>query len=163
MSVDGNGRYCYLDPYRGRACWRWPRRPATSPAPAREPIGATNNLNFGNPERPEIMWQFGEAVRGIGDACRALGVPITGGNVSLYNETDGRAIYPTPVLGVVGLLEDASQTVTRTFRSTGAAVIVLGDNRGELGGSASTWRACTARWPALRRRSISIASGRCSS
>ena len=100
-----------------------------------EPIGATNNLNFGNPERPEIMWQFGEAVRGIGEACRALDVPITGGNVSLYNETEGRAIYPTPVLGVVGLLEDASKTVTRTFRSAGAAVIVLGDNRGELGGS----------------------------
>ena len=74
-----------------------------------EPIGATNNLNFGNPERPEIMWQFGEAVRGIGEACRALDVPITGGNVSLYNETEGRAIYPTPVLGVVGLLDDASQ------------------------------------------------------
>jgi phosphoribosylformylglycinamidine synthase len=99
------------------------------------PIGATNNLNFGNPERPEIMWQFGEAVRGIGEACRALDVPITGGNVSLYNETDGRAIYPTPVLGVVGLLDDASRIVTRTFRSPGAAVIVLGDNLGELGGS----------------------------
>ena len=69
-----------------------------------EPIGATNCLNFGNPERPEIMWQFAKAVAGIGDACRALGMPITGGNVSLYNETDGRAIFPTPVIGVVGLL-----------------------------------------------------------
>ncbi len=84
-----------------------------------EPIGATNNLNFGNPERPEIMWQLGEAVRGIGDACRALDVPITGGNVSLYNETEGRAIYPTPVLGVVGLLDDASRTVTRAFNIGG--------------------------------------------
>jgi phosphoribosylformylglycinamidine synthase II len=134
VSVDGNGRYCYLDPFRGAmlAVAESARNVACAGA---EPIGATNNLNFGNPERPEIMWQFGEAVRGIGEACRALGVPITGGNVSLYNETEGRAIYPTPVLGVVGLLEDASQTVTRTFRSVGAAVIVLGDNYGELGGS----------------------------
>jgi phosphoribosylformylglycinamidine synthase len=100
-----------------------------------EPIGATNNLNFGNPERPEIMWQLAEAIRGIGDACRALKIPITGGNVSLYNETEGDAIYPTPVLGVVGLLDDATKTVTRRFRSAGARVVVLGDNRGELGGS----------------------------
>jgi phosphoribosylformylglycinamidine synthase II len=134
VSVDGNGRYCYLDPHRGAmlAVAESARNVACAGA---EPIGATNNLNFGNPERPEIMWQFGEAVRGIGEACRALGVPITGGNVSLYNETEGRAIYPTPVLGVVGLLEDATQTVTRTFQSAGAAVIVLGDNYGELGGS----------------------------
>nr|MBA3269841.1 phosphoribosylformylglycinamidine synthase II [Acidobacteriota bacterium] len=100
-----------------------------------DPIGGTNNLNFGNPERPEIMWQLAEAVRGIGDACCALDIPITGGNVSLYNETEGESIYPTPVIGVVGLLEDASQTVTRRFKSDGAAVVVLGDNRGELGGS----------------------------
>ncbi len=134
VSVDGNGRFCYLDPYRGAmlAVAESARNVACAGA---EPIGATNNLNFGNPERPEIMWQFGEAVRGIGEACRALNVPITGGNVSLYNETEGRAIYPTPVLGVVGLLDDASKTVTRAFRSAGAAVIVLGDNRGELGGS----------------------------
>jgi phosphoribosylformylglycinamidine synthase subunit PurL len=100
-----------------------------------EPIGATNNLNFGNPERPEIMWQLVEAIRGIGDACRALDVPITGGNVSLYNETEGEAIYPTPVIGVVGLLDDASKTMTRAFKSAGSAVVLLGDNRGELGGS----------------------------
>ena len=100
-----------------------------------EPIGATNNLNFGNPERPEIMWQIGEAVRGIGEACRALDTPITGGNVSLYNETEGHAIFPTPVIGVVGLLEDASKTVTRTFKTAGSAVVLLGDNLGELGGS----------------------------
>ena len=81
------------------------------------------------------MWQIGEAVRGIGDACRALDVPITGGNVSLYNETEGRAIFPTPVLGVVGLLEDASQTTTRVFKTDGAAVVLLGDNLGEIGGS----------------------------
>jgi phosphoribosylformylglycinamidine synthase subunit PurL len=134
VSVDGNGRHCYLDPYRGAmlAVAEASRNVACAGA---EPIGGTNNLNFGNPERPEIMWQFGEAVRGIGDACRALDVPITGGNVSLYNETEGRAIYPTPVLGVVGLLADASQTVTRVFQSAGAAVVLLGENRGELGGS----------------------------
>jgi phosphoribosylformylglycinamidine synthase subunit PurL len=134
ISVDGNGRFCYLDPYQGAmlAVAEASRNVACAGG---EPIGATNNLNFGNPERPEIMWQIGEAVRGIGDACRALKVPITGGNVSLYNETEGRAIFPTPVLGVVGLLEDASKTVTRTFKTVGSAVVLLGDNRGELGGS----------------------------
>jgi phosphoribosylformylglycinamidine synthase len=134
ISVDGNGRFCYLDPYTGAklAVAEASRNVACAGA---EPIGATNNLNFGNPERPEIMWQIGEAVRGIGDACRALQVPITGGNVSLYNETEGRAIFPTPVLGVVGLLDDAAKTTTRTFKRPGAAVVLLGDNLGELGGS----------------------------
>jgi phosphoribosylformylglycinamidine synthase II len=134
VSVDCNSRFCYLDPYRGAmlAVAESARNVACAGG---EPIGATNNLNFGNPERPEIMWQFAEAVRGIGDACRALGIPITGGNVSLYNETDGEAIYPTPVLGVVGVLEDASRTVTRTFKRPDAHVLLLGDNRGELGGS----------------------------
>ncbi len=134
ISVDGNGRFGYLDPYTGAmlAVAEAARNVACAGG---EPIGGTNNLNFGNPERPEIMWQIAESVRGIGDACRALAVPITGGNVSLYNETEGRAIFPTPVLGVVGLLEDASKTVTRSFKRDGAAVILLGDNRGELGGS----------------------------
>src|SRR5258706_6931158 len=100
-----------------------------------EPIGATNCLNFGNPERPEIMWQFARAVEGIAEACRALDIPITGGNVSLYNETDGKAIYPTPIIGVVGLIEDASRVLTRAFRGGGDAVLLLGDDRGELGGS----------------------------
>ena len=108
MSVDGNGRYCYLDPYRGAmlAVAEAARNVACAGA---RPLGATNCLNFGNPERPAIMWQFAQAVEGIGAACRALDVPITGGNVSLYNETDGRAIYPTPVIGVVGLLEHADR------------------------------------------------------
>ena len=119
----------------GRACSPWPKPSRNVACAGGEPIGATNNLNFGNPERPEIMWQIGEAVRGIGDACRALNTPITGGNVSLYNETEGRAIFPTPVLGVVGMLEDASKTVTRTFKTDGSAVVLLGDNLGELGGS----------------------------
>jgi phosphoribosylformylglycinamidine synthase len=134
VSVDCNGRFCYLDPYRGAmlAVAESARNVACSGG---EPIGATNNLNFGNPERPEIMWQLAEAIRGIGDACRFLDIPITGGNVSLYNETEGEAIYPTPVLGVVGLIEDASKTATRQFRSSGATVVLLGENRGELGGS----------------------------
>jgi phosphoribosylformylglycinamidine synthase subunit PurL len=134
VSVDGNSRFCYLNPYRGAmlAVAESARNVACAGGQA---IGATNNLNFGNPERPEIMWQFAEAVRGIGDACRALGIPITGGNVSLYNETEGEAIYPTPVLGVVGLLEDATRTTTRQFKRSGATVVLLGDNRGELGGS----------------------------
>ena len=134
MSVDGNGRFGYLDPYQGArlAVAEASRNVACVGA---EPIGATNNLNFGNPERPEIMWQIGESVRGIGDACRALNTPITGGNVSLYNETEGRAIFPTPVLGVVGILEDASKIATRTFKTVGSAVVLLGDNLGEIGGS----------------------------
>jgi phosphoribosylformylglycinamidine synthase len=134
VSVDCNGRFCYLDPYRGAllAVAESARNVACAGG---LPIGATNNLNFGNPERPEIMWQFAEAVRGIGDACRALDIPVTGGNVSLYNETEGEAIFPTPVLGVVGLLEDATTTMTRQFKRSGAVVALLGDNRGELGGS----------------------------
>jgi phosphoribosylformylglycinamidine synthase len=148
VSVDGNGRFCYLDPYRGAmlAVAEAARNVACAGG---EPIGGTNNLNFGNPERPEIMWQLGEAVRGIGDACRALGIPITGGNVSLYNETEGRAIYPTPVLGVVGLLEDAAKTTTRAFKRDGAVVVLLGDNLGELGGSEylATVHGCVAGQP----------------
>jgi phosphoribosylformylglycinamidine synthase len=134
LSVDGNGRYCYLDPYRGAilAVVEAARNVACAGG---EPIGATNCLNFGNPERPEIMWQFGRAVEGITAACKALDIPITGGNVSLYNETDGKAIYPTPVLGVVGLLEDSSKALGRGFRATGDAIVLLGATRFELGGS----------------------------
>ena len=134
MSLDGNGRYGWLDAYEGarlavaEAC----RNVVASGA---QPIGATNCLNFGNPEKPEIMGQLVMAIRGIGDACRALEVPITGGNVSLYNETDGRAIYPTPVIGVVGLIEDASRTLRRWFEAERDTVFLLGETREELGGS----------------------------
>jgi phosphoribosylformylglycinamidine synthase len=134
MAVDGNGRYCWLDPFEGarlavaEAC----RNVAASGA---VPIGATNCLNFGNPERPEVMGQLVRAIAGIGDACRALGVPITGGNVSLYNETDGKAIYPTPVIGVVGLLDDASRALAQWFREEGDAVYLLGTTGEDLGGS----------------------------
>jgi phosphoribosylformylglycinamidine synthase len=134
MSVDGNGRYCYLDPRRGAmlAVAEAARNVACAGA---RPLATTNCLNFGNPERPAIMWQFAKAVEGIGAACRALDVPITGGNVSLYNETDGRAIYPTPVIGIVGLLEHADRVLTRMFQGTGDMVVLLGESRGELGGS----------------------------
>jgi phosphoribosylformylglycinamidine synthase subunit PurL len=134
LSVDGNGRYCYLDPYRGAilAVVEAARNVACAGA---EPIGATNCLNFGNPERPEIMWQFGRAVEGITAACKALDIPVTGGNVSLYNETDGNAIYPTPVLGVVGLIDDSDKVIGRVFQGSGDAIILLGDTRSELGGS----------------------------
>jgi phosphoribosylformylglycinamidine synthase len=134
LSVDGNGRYCYLDPYRGAVLAVAEAARNVACAGAR-PLGATNCLNFGNPERPSIMWQFAKAVEGIGAACRALDVPITGGNVSLYNETDGRAIYPTPVIGIVGLLEHADRVVARRFRAAGEAIVLLGVSRGELGGS----------------------------
>jgi phosphoribosylformylglycinamidine synthase subunit PurL len=134
MSTDGNGRYCYLNPRRGAmlALAEAARNVACAGA---LPIGGTNCLNFGNPERPEIMWQFVEAVEGLADACRALDIPITGGNVSLYNETDGQAIYPTPIIGVVGLIEDAAHVVSRTFKDAGDEVVLLGEGYGELGGS----------------------------
>ncbi|HXE81157.1 MAG TPA: phosphoribosylformylglycinamidine synthase subunit PurL [Vicinamibacterales bacterium] len=134
ISLDGNGRYCYLDPFVGAqlAVAEAARNVACAGA---LPIGATNNLNFGNPEKPEIMWQLAEAIRGIGEACRALDIPITGGNVSLYNETDGRAILPTPVLGVVGVIEDASRTLRAHVGSAGRRIVLLGAGRGELGGS----------------------------
>ncbi|HEY1302860.1 MAG TPA: phosphoribosylformylglycinamidine synthase subunit PurL [Vicinamibacterales bacterium] len=134
ISVDGNGRFVYLDPHLGAqlALAEAARNVACAGA---LPIGATNCLNFANPQRPEIMWQFARAVEGMGEACRALNVPITGGNVSLYNETDGRGILPTPVLGVVGLIEDANTVVRRAFRSAGDVVVLLGDSYDELGGS----------------------------
>ncbi len=134
LSVDCNARFVYLDPFKGAqlAVAEAARNVACAGA---VPIGATNCLNFGNPEKPEIMWQFAQAVAGMGAACRALDVPITGGNVSLYNETDGNAVLPTPTLGVVGLIEDADRVVTRTFKSAGDAVLLLGENHEELGGS----------------------------
>jgi phosphoribosylformylglycinamidine synthase len=132
VSTDGNGRYCYADPRRGAmlAVAEAARNVACAGA---TPIGATNCLNFGNPERPDIMWQLAQAVEGIAEACGALEIPITGGNVSLYNETDGKAIYPTPIIGVVGLIEDASRVLARTFRTAGADILLLGTGRGELG------------------------------
>jgi phosphoribosylformylglycinamidine synthase len=134
MSVDGNGRYCFLDPRQGArlAVAEAARNVACAGA---VPIGATNCLNFGNPERPEVMGQLVRAIEGIGEACRALDVPITGGNVSLYNETDARAIYPTPVLGVVGLIENVEATRGSSFVAEGDGVYLLGATGEDLGGT----------------------------
>lgn len=100
-----------------------------------EPIGLTDCLNFGNPEKPEIMWQFVEAIRGLADACRELGVPVVSGNVSLYNETEGRAVMPTPTCAVVGLVPDVSRTSTIEWKEEGHEIALLGTCTGEAGGS----------------------------
>lgn len=124
MSLDGNGRYCYLDPREGAklAVAESCRNLATTGA---VPVAATNNLNFGNPERPEIMAQLVEAIEGIAEACAFFEAPITGGNVSLYNETLGEGIYPTPVLGVIGLMKTAIPAPVQ-FRGEGARIVLLG-------------------------------------
>lgn len=133
-SVDCNSRYVYLDPYLGGmiAVAEVARNLVCGGA---EPLAITNCLNFGSPERPEIFWQLTEAVRGMGDACSVLGTPVTGGNVSLYNETNGQAIYPTPTVGAVGLLPAANQHLTQEFKAAGDVVILLGETKPELGGS----------------------------
>jgi phosphoribosylformylglycinamidine synthase subunit PurL len=125
MALDGNGRWCYLDPKLGakHAVAEAARKVACTGA---TPIAATNCLNFGNPEKPEIMAQLSAAIDGISEACIALGTPITGGNVSLYNETRGEGIYPTPVLGIVGLLENVTNTVSAAFQKEGDIVLVIG-------------------------------------
>jgi phosphoribosylformylglycinamidine synthase II len=134
MSVDANGRFVYLDPKRGAmlAVAEAARNVACAGA---VPIGATNNLNFGNPQRPEIMWQFAQAVEGMAEACRFFEIPITGGNVSLYNETEGRPILPTPVIGIVGLIEDQTCVLGRVFPAGVHDIILLGENHGEMGGT----------------------------
>jgi len=124
LSSDGNGRWCRLDPFAGAqlAVAEAARNVACSGA---KPLAATNCLNFGNPEKPEVMWQFSRAIDGIAAACTALEIPITGGNVSFYNETLGRSIDPTPVLGVLGILEDASRALGMGFRAEGDIVLLL--------------------------------------
>jgi phosphoribosylformylglycinamidine synthase subunit PurL len=124
MALDGNGRWCYLDPRLGamHAVAEAARKVACSGA---TPIGATNCLNFGNPEKPHIMWQFSQTIDGITKACEELEVPITGGNVSFYNETLGEGIYPTPVLGVVGTIEDVHKTAKMHFPAPGRTIVLL--------------------------------------
>jgi phosphoribosylformylglycinamidine synthase len=100
------------------------------------PVGVTNCLNFGNPEKPEIMWQFKEVVEGISEACKAFDIPVTGGNVSFYNETDGNPIYPTPVLGIVGIIPNIDQLIGPGFSDEGETIVLLGENRDEIGGTA---------------------------
>jgi len=125
FSSDVTPRYCEADPYEGgkqavAECWR------NLTATGAEPLAATDNLNFGNPERPEIMGQFVRAVTGIGDACRALGFPIVSGNVSLYNETNGQGILPTPTIGGVGLIRDWSKMARIGFAAEGEAILLVG-------------------------------------
>ena len=124
MALDGNGRWCYLDPRLGamHAVAEAARKVACSGA---TPVAATNCLNFGNPEKPHIMWQFSQTIDGITKACEELEIPITGGNVSFYNETLGEGIYPTPVLGVVGILEDVHKTAKMHFAAAGRTIVLL--------------------------------------
>src|ERR1022692_1198826 len=124
MALDGNGRWCYLDPRLGamHAVAEAARKVACSGA---TPVGATNCLNFGNPEKPHIMWQFSQTIDGITKACEELEIPITGGNVSFYNETLGEGIYPTPVLGVVGILEDVHKAAKMHFAAPGRTIVLL--------------------------------------
>ena len=141
LAVDCNPRWCWLDPYAGTvaAVAEAARNVACTGA---RPLALTNCLNFGNPEKPEIMWEFAEATRGLGAAADALGTPVVSGNVSFYNETSGRAIYPTPTVAMVGLLEPWSRHAVSHFPSEGLSVVLLGESREEIGGS---------EWLALRR------------
>ncbi|BFU89816.1 MAG: Phosphoribosylformylglycinamidine synthase subunit PurL [Nitrospira sp.] len=134
MTVDCNSRYCLLNPYEGArlAVAEAARNLVCSGA---VPIGLTDCLNFGNPERPDIMWQFAMAIEGMKDACEHFQIPIVSGNVSFYNETNGLSIYPTPMLGMVGLIDDAEQSMTQWFKQEGDDIILLGSSREDLGGS----------------------------
>jgi phosphoribosylformylglycinamidine synthase II len=129
MALDGNGRWCYLDPHWGAASAvaEAARKVACTGA---TPVAATNCLNFGNPEKPEIMAQLSSAIDGIAHACTELGTPITGGNVSLYNETRGEGIYPTPVIGIVGILDDVSKAVPANFQRAGDHILLIRPNYG---------------------------------
>jgi phosphoribosylformylglycinamidine synthase len=134
MTADVTPRYCEADPFEGgkqavAEAWR------NLTAVGARPLAVTDNLNFGNPERPEIMGQFVGCVRGIADACRALEFPVVSGNVSLYNETNGRAILPTPTIGGVGILDDFTKSMTIAFKAEGESVLLVGETRGWLGQS----------------------------
>jgi len=134
VTLDGNSLYAYLDPKTGgkiavaEAC-------RNLSAVGAHPLGVTNCLNFGNPEKPEIMWQFKEVIEGISEACQTFDIPVTGGNVSFYNDTEGVSIYPTPVLGIVGEMEDSRKAVSPGFKDVGDSVILIGTNTEEIGAS----------------------------
>src|SRR5262249_55332106 len=137
--LDSNARYCEADPREGaklviaEAC----RNVVASGA---RPLALTNCLNFGSPERPEVMWQFSEVVDGMAEACEAFNTPVTGGNVSFYNETDGRGIPPTPVIGMVGIVEETRHVTTQWFKAEDRAIILLGATADDLGCSSySLW------------------------
>lgn len=134
LKADCNGRYVYLDPRVGGriAVAESARNVACAGG---RPMAITNCLNFGNPRKPEVFFQFREAVRGMSEACAALGTPVTGGNVSFYNESPLGAVYPTPTIGMVGLLDDVESATTAVFRTTGNSIILLGENTDEIGAS----------------------------
>jgi len=134
LKTDCNGRYTYLDPREGAriAVAEAARNVACTGA---RPMAITNNLNFGNPKRPEVYYQLREAVAGMAEACTALGTPVTGGNVSLYNENPSGAVYPTPVIGMVGLVESLAHVTRSAFSTAGDTIVLLGDNTAEIGGS----------------------------
>ncbi len=138
LATDGNGRFCQLDPYTGTqlALAEAHRNVAVTGA---RPLAVTNCLNFGSPEDPGVMWQFTEAVRGLADGCLALGTPVTGGNVSFYNQTGGMPIQPTPVIGVLGVHENVQRRVRSGFSLAGASIVLLGETRPEFGGSLWAW------------------------
>ncbi|MCL7492899.1 MULTISPECIES: phosphoribosylformylglycinamidine synthase subunit PurL [Streptomyces] len=135
LATDGNGRYAKLDPYTGAqlALAEAYRNVAASGA---KPLAVSDCLNFGSPEDPAVMWQFAEATRGLADACQTLGTPVTGGNVSLYNQTGETAIHPTPVVAVLGVIDDVNRRTPIAFADEGQLIYLLGDTREELGGSA---------------------------
>lgn len=134
MTTDCNSRYMYLDPETGGkiAVAEAARNIICSGG---QPLAITDNLNFGNPEKPEIFWQIEKAADGISEACRTLNTPVIGGNVSLYNETNGTAIYPTPVIGMVGLVEDIDHVTTQSFKAAGDLIYLVGETKDEFGGS----------------------------
>ncbi len=134
VKTDCNSRYVYLDPYKGAmiAVAESARNVACVGA---RPIAITNCLNFGNPYKPEIYWQFKEAIRGIADACKALETPVTGGNVSFYNENPEGPIYPTPVIGMLGLIESLDHIMDASFKRSGDVIFLLGESHGHIGGS----------------------------
>jgi len=134
MSLDCNSRYCHLNPREGArlAVAEAARNVVCSGA---KPLAITNCLNFASPERPEAMWSFSETIDGMAEACRALGTPVTGGNVSFYNETEGQGVYPTPVIGMLGLIEDAKHTTTQWFKAAGDVILLLGVTQNDLGAS----------------------------
>ncbi len=143
MTLDSNARFCEIDPKEGArlVVAEAARNLSVSGA---KPLAVTNCLNFASPERPEVMWQFSETIDGMSEACRAFGTPVTGGNVSFYNETDGNGIFPTPTIGMVGLIDNPRQITTQWFVEAGDAILLLGENRSELGGSAYLATICGA-------------------
>jgi phosphoribosylformylglycinamidine synthase len=134
MKTDCNSKYVFLNPYKGGmiAVCESARNVVCTGA---LPLAITNCLNFGNPYNPENYFQFSESIRGIGDACRKLKTPVTGGNVSFYNQSQEYAVFPTPVIGMLGLIEDYKKTVTSNFKNENDLIFILGDNKGEIGGS----------------------------